>query len=245
MAKINVDSLVAALSNEKVLEAIGKIIQTSLDAALSHKLDTLSQAMDALQADLRQKHDQVQSLTKQNTELKTKVQTQSSQIEQLEAYNRQENLIVHGLPLSYAQAVGGAAAADADDGNAEHSSDTEVKFITFCDKQLGITVEPSDISICHRMPKGKQQHPPIIVRFTNRKARALVMDARKKLKNAAPPVYINEHLTRSAATLFANARKLLKDGKVSRVWTKNGRVVVKSLTDELVHINLQTDLNQF
>lgn len=246
MAKINVDSLVSALSHEKVLDTLGKIIQSSLDATLSHRLDILSQAMEALQIEVKQKNDHIQTLTKQNTELKIKIENQNLHIEQLEAYNRQENLVIQGLPLSYAQAVGGANADGTDDEITEHSSDTEIKFLTFCDKQLGITVEPSDISICHRLRKSaKQQYPPIIVRFTNRKARNMVLNARKKLKNAEHPVFINEHLTRSAATLFATARKLAKDGKVSRVWTKNGQVMVKSLADEIMHINAQTDLNQF
>lgn len=245
MAKINVDSLVQALGNDRVLEALGKIFQTSLDEALK-KLDTLSHAFESLQQDLKRRSDQVDHLTKQNADLKTQVHNQTLHIEQLEAYNRQENLIVQGLPVGYAQAVSGASAVNEEE-VAEHSADTEVKFLKLCEKQLGLAIQPSDISICHRLPKSqKQRFPPVIVRFTNRKARTAVLQARKKLRGVdsnAPPVYINEHLTRSAATLFANARKLVKDSKLNRVWTKNGRVLVKTLDGQASYINDQAELD--
>jgi len=53
MAKINVDSLVTALNNEKVIEALGKIMRASIDKSLSKKFDTLSQTIDGLQKELK------------------------------------------------------------------------------------------------------------------------------------------------------------------------------------------------
>jgi hypothetical protein len=244
MAKINVDSLVTALSHEKVLDALGKIVQNSIDAAFSEKLDSLSRAFESLQTELKQRNAQIDTLTKKNAELKTQIRNQNLQIEKLEAYNRQENLIVQGLPVSYAQAAT-TAAADGDDA-VEHSADTELKFLTLCGDKLGLQLKPSDISICHRLPKSaKQQFPPVIVRFTNRKARTAVLQARKKLRGTDTPVYINEHLTRSAATLFSNARKLLKESKLGGVWTKNGQVIIKSLDGHNSVVNFQSDLDGY
>jgi len=246
MAKINVDSLVTALNNEKVLEALGKIMQASIDEALSKKLDTLSQAIDGLQKELKQRNEQVASLTKQNADLKSQVHNQTQHIERLETYNRQENLIIQGLPISYAQATEGNCAGGADGEETEHSADTEAKFVTFCGEKLGLKIQPTDISICHRLPKPvKQQFPPVIVRFTNRKARAAVLAARKKLRGADCQVYINEHLTRSTATLFSHARKLVKDSKLSRAWTKNGQVMVRAPDGHTSRINTQDDLDIF
>jgi len=247
MSKFTIDALVGALSNDKVLEALGTIIQRSLDEALAQKLDSLTRAVEALQNEVKAKNDQVASLTKLNTELKTRLHNQAIHIEKLETYNRQENLIIQGLPMSYAQAtMGDAATLRGGDEAQEHSADTEHKFLTFCSKQLGIEIKPTDISICHRLPKShKQQHQPIIVRFTNRKARAQVLGARKKLRNADPQVFINEHLTRLAATLFASARKLAKDGKIGQVWTRNGQVIVKDLNGDINHINVENDLDQY
>jgi len=248
MSKVNIDSLVSALSNEKVLEALGKVIQASLEEVLSKKLETLSKAVEALQKELGSKNDQVQTLMKQNSQLKSRLQDQSQHIEKLEIYNRQDNLIIQGLPLSYAHAAASSADGSADNQQeaTEHSSDTEVEFIKFCDKQLGVKLQPNDISICHRLRKSpKQNSPPVIVRFTNRKARAAVLSARKKLRNAATPMFINEHLTRPVATLFAAARKLAKNKRISQAWTKNGQLFIKELNGTLVGIDNEAELTKY
>ena len=88
MSKFTIDALVNALSNEKVLEALGKVIQASLDEALNNKLKPLTQAVEALQNELKTKNDQVSNFAKQNAELKTKIHNQAACIEKLEAYNR-------------------------------------------------------------------------------------------------------------------------------------------------------------
>lgn len=252
MAKnISPDALVTVLSNEKVLDALKGIIQDSVNNALERKfgdqIESLNQAIEALQIELKLRNGQVTALAKQNAELSTTVHNQAVLIENLESYNRQENLIVQGLPLTFAQAAASNVGAfGSHDGDREHSSDTEQKFLQFCHTELGLDIKTTDISICHRLPKHeKQQYPPVIVRFTNRKSREMVLSARKKLRNADSKVFINEHLTRATSTLFSNARKLARDKKVSKVWTKNGRVLIKTLEGTISRINSQGDLDSY
>ena len=84
MSKFTIDALVGALSNDRVLEALGTVIHRSLDDTLTQKLDSLTRAVEALQNEIKAKNDQVASLTKLNTELKTKLHNQAIQMEKLE-----------------------------------------------------------------------------------------------------------------------------------------------------------------
>jgi len=243
MSKINIDSLVAALTNDKVAEALSTVlkplIQLSIDELVSKRLTEVSEGLASLKAELRSKNEQVTQLSKQNAELKQTITNQAHVIEQLEAYNRQDNLIIQGIPSSYAQVATGAS-----NSNSEHSSETEELVLNLCHSTLDVDIQPGDISICHRLPKGdRQDHAPIIVRFTSRKARNAVLAARRKLRNeSSRKVYINEHLTRHASKLFAAGRRLLKDKKIAQVWTKNGLVVVKMLNGTVKPITCETDL---
>ena len=47
------------------------------------------------------------------------------------------------------------------------------------------------------------------------------------LKGKKPAVYINEHLTPSRAGILKEARKLVREKKLSGAWTMNGSVFIK------------------
>ena len=92
-------------------------------------------------------------------------------------------------------------------------------MLDFFGNQLGLSTTPADISIAHRMPKGKfDKVRPTIVRFTNRRARDMVYKARKHLRlrhDLNSPIYINEHLTKHSEVLYSQCRKLWKDKVIS------------------------------
>ena len=57
--------------------------------------------------------------------------------------------------------------------------------------------------------------------------RDTIYRARLALK-ARPGLYINEHLTKSTAAIFHNARILVKQKRLLSTWTTNGVVFVKA-----------------
>jgi len=68
---------------------------------------------------------------------------------------------------------------------------------------------------------------PIIVQFTSRRVRNEVHQSRKLLKGSSSRFYISEHLTKNAADLFFDARRLQREKKIHGTWTQNGMVYVK------------------
>lgn len=171
-----------------------------------------------------------------------------TRVEQLEAYTRVDNLIIHGIPESYAEKTTAGITADTVPG--ESVQNTESAVLQLFSEKLSLNLSPADISVCHRLKKLNQKAPfrPVIVRFTNRKARSAVLAAKKRLRQRQDcgGIYINEHLTNAAGKLFATAREVLKNRKIGSAWTWNGRVYIKLLDEQtILNIKSAADLQRF
>ena len=156
-------------------------------------------------------------------------------MEDLEAYSRVDNVIVHGLKEAVAEVVPEANhdVTSVPASGAESSATSEKIFLDFCRNKLQIDLHPTDISVAHRLakPGGSRGPKPMIVRFSNRKAKQSVLAARTVLRNleSCRNIFINEHLTKTASALFEKARAAVKAQRVQRAWTWNGRVFVRTL----------------
>lgn len=138
-------------------------------------------------------------LEKKNAELVFEMSCLEKQIMQerearntLEQYTRKENFKIVNLPGDAAN---------------ETTQETECRVLHLVQKTLGVaSFLPSSVSIAHRVGKfvdGKNR--PVIVRVTNRKARAEVSKEKKKLKNSQ--IYINEDLTQLNTQRLMRIRK--------------------------------------
>jgi hypothetical protein len=201
------EELVKALHDERVRTIFGEIFDERVKA-LIEKVEFLDK--------------ENQRKTVEINQLKSELATATQKVNELESYNRRENLIITGLPsVNAAETV---SAEEPDRG--EHMEVTEKAVLELCHKQLGVPLTSADISIAHRLRKKPNASgpPAVIVRFTNRKAREAVYAARYQLKSCNPPVYINEDLTKTTAALFSQARKLVQDKRIYKTWTSGGHV---------------------
>lgn len=104
----------------------------------------------------------VEELKKENSELRSK-------LESAEVNSCLDNLILHGIPESQPEVVtSDSEGVKSDYPPAETHLRTQEFVAKFCNDNLKIPVTASDISIAHRLPRGKfDKHRPIIVRFTS------------------------------------------------------------------------------
>jgi len=172
---------------------------------------------------------------------------QNQRIDELEAFSRSDNLIIRGLPeLSAAERA--TTSADLSSVSLlDTSKSVESNVIKFCRDSLNVTVTSQDISIAHRLKAGpKDSARPILVRFTTRRIRNEVYQARKLLKVASSRVYLSEHLTKNAADIFFDARRMLREKKIYGTWTQNGLVNVQFSPNPAIRaeiIRCKADLN--
>ena len=87
---------------------------------------------------------------------------------------------------------------------------------------MGVTVEPGDISTAHRVRRPGDRNRTVIVRFCHRKKRNEVMVKKKELKNKGRNIFVNDDLTPLRATLL----KIVKEqNRVSNATTRDGRIL--------------------
>ena len=232
--KLKTDELIEALLDQKVVEALGKaigpIIAQSVDDILGRKLSDLTTAIRDLKQENQRLTRRCDDLTAQNTVLRTQLDDQETRLEDLENYSRASNLIIRGLPeSSYAERASGSADAL----SSESHTSVEHSIIKLCTDTLHVNVRASDIAIAHRLKAGARDTcRPVIVRFVNRRVRDEVFRSKKSLKDSSTRgIYISEHLTKKASNIFFEARKLVKEKKLSSAWTFHGVVNVKFGTD--------------
>ena len=125
--------------------------------------------LDKLKKELKARDDKIAALEKENVALKTLLNNKAQSIENIEVYARVDNLLIQGIPVSYANVFNQSPSSDYASADVSSPND-ETVFIDFCANQLDVLVSPGYISICHQLPKTpKAVHQPLLVRFTNRK----------------------------------------------------------------------------
>ena len=213
-----IEDFVRALSDKRVKDLLGEIVQDKLTAALK------------LIEELKQENIEK---TEQINKLSGDLETANCRIDELEAYNRRENLIFCGLELANAAETASVPDESSTDrsGENEHAAVTEGVVLALCREKLGVQLTPADISIAHRLRKAPRSKgpAPVIVRFANRKAREAVYAARFKLKSTK--VFINEDLTSSTAKLFFKVRTLVNQKAIHSAWTRSGAIYCKLTSD--------------
>ena len=150
-----VAELIAALSDKRVLDALGGVVEA--------KLSSIFQSVSILEKEDKRMANDMKIL--QND-----LKLANAKIESLENYNRLDNLIFIGLPvMNYSEAV----SVDNNNSDAESSLSTERAVLELVNTTMKVSLTAGDISLAHRLRKKPSDPTParVIVRFTNRKAR--------------------------------------------------------------------------
>ena len=207
------EELIKALQDDTVRAIFGNIFD--------ERMKMLAETVDFLKKENERNCNKINELTSELSAAKLK-------INELENYNRRDNLVINGLPLLSAAEAASTPGAERQPTD-EHATSTEKAVLALCQQQLGLSISGSDISICHRLKKTTTARgpPPVIVRFTNRKARDSIYASRRQLRNCEHPTFINEDLSKPTAELFNHARKLVKAKKIYKTWTSGGSVYVR------------------
>lgn len=145
--------------------------------------------------------------------------------DRLEQYMRRDNLRIVGL-------------TEEDD---ESEEVLQAKTIELA-ADMGVTVEPGDISTVHRIGRRGDRSRPVIVRFCHRKKRNEVMNKKKELKNKGRNIFVNEDLTPLRATLL----KIVKEqDSVANATTRDGRILAWFRNDNRrVEVSTPADLHR-
>ena len=228
----NADLMRKLCDNGKELSRLSLIVEE-----LRGTIFTLQTENDRLSKEVKEAKEREEDLRSKLTEVKHTAELADKRSEDLSSYVRRNNMRIFGID----EATG--------NGRQETTQQCEDKVLSLFREKLKLKIERNDIEAVHRIGSVKPGNNPsssgskktprtIIVRFVNRKTRDEVLYSRKNLRGSG--VVMVEDLTPRAYTLLRTARS---DGTVCRqAWSKNGKIVVKTLTDRIVTIEAVSDL---
>ena len=182
----------------------------------------------------------VNELNEENNRLKTRIDIVETQL-------RANNLVICGLPdASLAEVVATSSGDKAGQEQGVTRRDTIQAVVNCCNSKLGANISENDIQASYRIPS-KSGPRPIVGSFTSKMVRDRVYALRKSLhKDRSSKIFINEHLTKPNSEIFARARKLVKDKKLSSAWTWNGHVYFKKGENSgLIRVHNLLDLEKY
>ena len=219
---------------------------------LVQEVETLKGNYEDLKDSLTFTQSQVKDLIQENLGLKSKVKTLENQVlksktaceeleqrvgeleikhDDLEQYTRKFNLEIHGIP--------------------EREEEDNVENVMKLGHLSGVNISRDDVDIVHRLKRKTNGAPrPIIVRFSNYRAKNELYRARLNLKKInlqelnADKIFINENLTPWRANLFREARKVRRNYPNGKTWTIDGKIFLKTdINAKVQRIDCFDDLN--
>ncbi|KAH3771145.1 hypothetical protein DPMN_172447 [Dreissena polymorpha] len=124
-----------------------------------------------------------------------------------EQYSRRNNLRIAGVP---------------EDQDRQSSVSVTNKIVSLVNTHLGISIEPHDIDIAHRLGKfSPNKNRPVIVRFVRRQIKIDILRKAKLFKGSG--IFVNEDLTKLNAEVLASVR-LKQPSAVDKTWSFEGKI---------------------
>lgn len=211
-----------APSDIKDIKEVGKLIENlkrDLRTEMRELKDSIKYCSDTcddvkgLSKEIAALREEVREMTTLNRKLKTENERLSQRIDELEQYQRMNNLEIRGIT----------------------EQTDPIKVVERIGQCVGATISPTDIDTCHWVQTPKAGTKNIIVRFVQRSKRDEVFTlARKKRLNAATlgyqttnNVFVNEHLTQANKKLLAAAKQRKREVTWKYVWTSKGKVCAR------------------
>lgn len=220
---------------DRIIDSIEKKLTTRMDIQatehfdLNKKVERIEKVNQDLAAENANLKDSIKNLT-------SRLDNICQNVDDLDQYSRNVNLLVHGVPSS----------------NDPAESDLTDRLVGYLNSNLGLTLKHDDISTLHRLPKpatqssttGATSKPaPVIVQFLSRSTRNTVLSKRKLLKGKS--VVITEQLTAKKMSLLRKANEFVTSGKLQSAWTHDGKILIKTLNNHTMAINTPAQLDQF
>ncbi|KAH3827511.1 hypothetical protein DPMN_129447 [Dreissena polymorpha] len=150
----------------------------------------LAKEIETLGKSLNEQKNENERLQKQ---IKTQSENNEIKMNELEQYTRRSNIIIEGIS----------------DKENENINETAEKVINALNKNIpDLNLTKNDIDITHRICIfTKEKDRPIVLKMVSRMKRSCIMQQAKHLRKLNSPIYVNDHLTKFNAHVFACVRK--------------------------------------
>ena len=218
------NEITKALLTDSVIDQIVDSVYETVCKRLEEKIS--QNVHDGLNLELESKKKELKDVKDKMVKLEKRLDKEKANIETLEQYTRRNSLRIYGIPESAN----------------ENTDETALKL--FKDK-LELDLTPMDLDRSHRVtPRPREEDGQsrssgdrpraVIVKFARYNARMLVYQAKSKLRGSK--IFIKEDLTSRRQEVVSACVDKIKEKRVKRVWTQDGRVLVLSADGKVIPI---------
>ena len=171
--------------------------------------------------------DTVETLQKENLDLKSMVEKLEAKLDAAEQYSRRNCLRIAGVQ--------------------ENTTEDTDAYVMELSRAIDAEVTLDDIERSHRVgPVRVGQRHDIIVNFVSYRSRGKLYGARIKTKTSGyEGVFINEDLTKPRNKILLKACKMVKEKHLNSAWSSDGTILVRDKDDEKHRIMCESDLAKF
>jgi len=213
-----------------------EIIREEIRASFKEIEKQWSEKFSEVREEIEVMKEEIKEIKKVTSEIEDSTNELYNKVDQLEEYTRLENVIISGVEYE-------------DDENLEALMGKTIKIA----RELGVTMNITDISAIHRLyTRNVKYPPPIIVRLVNRWKKEQLISASKQKKMQG--IYITNQLTPVKLDLLKKTKDLKRNGVVKYVWTAGNKILVRrsekeesiliSSMDTLIELGWKEEMNR-
>ena len=227
--QLEIDSLKAEISELK-----------SSQEFLCSKYDDLNNEFKKLSEVNKKQREDINTINKNSADLEKQSNSDSVKIDNIEQYERRQNLEFIGIP--------------------ENDKEDVVDIVIKVSKALGVDLEKKDISTAHRLSakrnntgEDKKNEPAaVIARFVSRDVRNSIFKRRSNARKLSEfpitgmeKLYVNENLTKRRKRLLWKTKQSAKEAGYQYIWTWNGKIFAReNETTSAIMINTEFDIEK-
>lgn len=235
---VSLDDIMKAVNEIKEMQKKGERDTNRAYESLNEKIDGNTKALNDQNGKIEEFIRTIEKLVTENEELKKKIVSLESRIEDMEQYSRNNCVEIHGIPQAPTEDV--------------------ISVVKDVGKALDMTITDSMIDACHRLKRrpgaGAQQTPGIVVKFVRRLDKEELLKKRRIKHNFSTrhmnlstdsPIYINESLSPARRRLFVLARDIKRSKNFKYLWVRGGKIFLRREDGApVIHVTCQADLSK-
>jgi hypothetical protein len=248
-------TFLSVLDSEDVITKLAKILSTSINLIFDEKITLVVSKLDGLISDVKSMQKRIVDVEQANEKLKqvndglhATIDNLTLRVNQLEQNGRKNNIVITGIPETYAERATPAGDGE-DDSQPQVTREDTVKTVCSAIKDAcNVVVVPEDIQSAFRLRSRGNGPRPILVTFNSYNLRTSVVRARRpkqQLRYKGSNIYINDHLTKFNTDLSYKARQTVKNKFAHSTWVRDGLVFIKwsSTDNHPTQLRCMADLN--
>ncbi len=239
-------TFLAVLDNDDVITKLAMLLSASINLTLDEKMVPILSKLDEIVKDNKTLQKRISNVEQENEKLKQQndglqlsLVSLTTKVNLLEQTGRRNNIVITGIPETYAERT--EEAIFGDDGEIDASStphpsreDTIKAVCSVLHEACNIEIKPADISSAFRLRSKRTGPRPILVSFHSMGLRSSVVRARRpkqQLRFKGSNIFINDHLTKLNSDLAYRARQYVKQREAHSTWVRDGQIFVKWSTN--------------